>query len=389
MTANLSVSMVENQIVATKRIFGLDFLRSSSILLVLFSHTSWIYQSAGIVGKMQDFSGLIGIELFLILSGYLVGNIIFKQFTTQKYSFIEVGIFLLRRLFRILPSYYLILIINIFIAISFGFSISDSWKYFLFIQNFSTPIPPLFPESWSLPIKELSYGFVVIALFTFSKLITFKFRKNFFLIVVYGLLMLSIVFKIIYHLENTSFSLLKWTAEVRSVVIFRMDSVMFGLLFGYYYKEHKSFFEKKSSFLFFVGSFLMLIFILLLLFLELNSVAWFWNIIALPFISITVLSFLPALLLWNKASKKFRNVITFLCNLSYSVYLIHYSIVLFLMKYFIDTSAFTLLQLHIFTLFYLLITFVLGYFFYTYFEKPINAFRVSNFKLNGKKILKR
>lgn len=133
----------------------------------------------------------------------------------------------------------------------------------------------------------------------------------------------------------------------------------------------------------------MLIFILLLLFLKLNSVAWFWNIIALPFISITVLSFLPALLLWNKASKKFRNVITFLCNLSYSVYLIHYSIVLFLMKYFIDTSAFTLLQLHIFTLFYLLITFVLGYFFYTYFEKPINAFRVSNFKLNGKKILKR
>ena len=174
--------MVENQIVATKRIFGLDFLRSSSILLVLFSHTSWIYQSAGIVGKMQDFSGLIGIELFLILSGYLVGNIIFKQFTTQKYSFIEVGIFLLRRLFRILPSYYLILIINIFIAILFGFSISDSWKYFLFIQNFSTPIPPLFPESWSLPIKELSYGFVVIVLFTFSKLITFKFRKCYYFV---------------------------------------------------------------------------------------------------------------------------------------------------------------------------------------------------------------
>ncbi|PKP16682.1 MAG: hypothetical protein CVU07_06125, partial [Bacteroidetes bacterium HGW-Bacteroidetes-23] len=84
MTANLSISMIDNQIVASKRIFGLDFLRSLSILLVLFSHISWIYNSDGIIGKMQDFSGLIGIELFLMLSGYLVGTIILKQFLTQQ-----------------------------------------------------------------------------------------------------------------------------------------------------------------------------------------------------------------------------------------------------------------------------------------------------------------
>lgn len=381
--------MIDNQIVASKRIFGLDFLRSLSILLVLFSHISWIYNSDGIIGKMQDFSGLIGIELFLMLSGYLVGSIILKQFLTQQYTFKEVGNFIQRRLFRILPSYYLILLINIIIAVCVGLSISDWWKYFLFIQNFSTPIPTLFPESWSLPIKELSYVFVVIILFAFAKQIRLNFRKSFFLWIVYGLLILSVVLKIIYHIDNPSFSLLKWTAEVRSVVIYRIDSVMFGILFGYYYAEYNDFFQKKSFSMLLMGILFLLFFIVLLLFFNLNSVAWFWNIVALPFISLIVLCFLPSLLLWKKASEKLSNLVTFLCNLSYSVYLIHYSIVLFLMKYFIDTSSFSILQLHIFTVVYLLITFTLGYFFYTYFEKPINTFRVSNFKLNGKKIFKR
>jgi peptidoglycan/LPS O-acetylase OafA/YrhL len=206
---------------------------------------------------------------------------------------------------------------------------------------------------------------------------------------VYGLLIISVVLKIIYHIENPEFSLTKWTAEVRSVVIYRVDSVMFGILFGYYYAAYKGFFQLKSSMFFGVGILLMLFFILLLLFFNLNTLAWFWNIVALPFISLIVLCFLPALLLWKKTSEKLSKIVTFLCNLSYSVYLIHYSIVLFLMKYFIDTSSFSLSELHIFTLVYLLITFTLGYFFYTYFEKPINAFRVSNFKLNGKKFFTR
>lgn len=381
--------MIDNQIVASKRIFGLDFLRAISILMVLFSHISWIYQSEGLLGKMQDFSGLIGIELFLMLSGYLVGSIILKQFLTQQYSLKEVGNFVKRRLFRILPSYYLILVINILIALVIGLSIADWGLYFLFFQNFTTPIPSLFPESWSLPIKELSYFLVVFILFAFAKQIRLHLRKSFFLFIVYGLLVLSIFLKVLYHFDNPVFSLLTWTAEVRSVVIYRMDSVMFGILFGYYYAEYKTFFEQRSNFLLAIGIFLLLTFILLLLFFNLNTIAWFWNVMALPFISLIVLCFLPTLLSWNKASQKFRTTVTVLCNLSYSVYLIHYSIVLFLMKYFIDTHSFSVNQLHLFTLVYLLITFTLGYFFYTYFEKPINAFRVSNFKLNGKKIFTR
>jgi peptidoglycan/LPS O-acetylase OafA/YrhL len=79
-----------------------------------------------------------------------------------------------------------------------------------------------------------------------------------------------------------------------------------------------------------------------------------------------------------------QKTITFVCNISYSVYLLHYSLVLFLMKYFIDTSKFTLVQLNIFTLVYVLITVGLSYLLFTYFEKPINEYRAKNLKLNDK-----
>jgi peptidoglycan/LPS O-acetylase OafA/YrhL len=54
------------------------------------------------------------------------------------------------------------------------------------------------------------------------------------------------------------------------------------------------------------------------------------------------------------------------------------------MKYFIDTSKFTLVQLNIFTLVYVLITVGLSYLLFTYFEKPINEYRAKNLKLNDK-----
>jgi hypothetical protein len=49
--------------------------------------------------------------------------------------------------------------------------------------------------------------------------------------------------------------------------------------------------------------------------------------------------------------------------------------VLFLMKHFIDSSDFLMPQLHLYTLAYLVITFILSYLMYHYFEKPIMKLR--------------
>ena len=117
---------------------------------------------------------------------------------------------------------------------------------------------------------------------------------------------------------------------------------------------------------------------------RLTNASWFWNILCLPSLSLAICLFIPFLLNWKMPSERIGNGITFICNISYSVYLLHYSLVLFLLKYFIDTSNFSLWQLNIFAILYVSITVGLSYLLYTFFEKPINEYRAKNFKLNDK-----
>ena len=58
----------------TNRSFGLDFLRAIAILLVVFVHTLPLMpQTLLIELALLDLSGCIGVDLFFVLSGYLMG----------------------------------------------------------------------------------------------------------------------------------------------------------------------------------------------------------------------------------------------------------------------------------------------------------------------------
>ena len=71
--------MIATERKPTKRIFGLDLLRVISIALVLCSHTSWIYPpNSSLFSKMIDMCGFFGVELFFVMSGFLIGSIIFN-----------------------------------------------------------------------------------------------------------------------------------------------------------------------------------------------------------------------------------------------------------------------------------------------------------------------
>lgn len=378
--------MNDRKQISTKRYFGLDFLRALSICLLLFSHSSWIYNSTSVLGKLQDASGFLGVELFIVLSGFLIGGILYKQFLHENYGLKDASLFVFRRLIRVLPSYYLVIIIISILYMIFGFSVAEVWKYFLLIQNFASPIPSFFPESWSLPVKEMGYILVVIFLLVSSKL-CFKYSKKYlFLFIIIGLIMGTILAKLYYNLHSNNLELTQWSFQIRSVVIYRIDSVLIGILFGYFYHNYKEFMMSKRMLFLFSGIsiFLFLAFCILVLKFKLSNASWFWNIVCLPSVSIAICLFIPFLMNCDMASQKIQKSITFICNISYSVYLLHYSLVLFLMKYFIDTSKLTLVQLNIFTLVYLLVTVGLSYLLYTYFEKPINEYRAKNLKLNDK-----
>ena len=95
---------------ATRRLLQLDFLRGIAILLVLGAHQLGLPSGklrlvAGLLGRF----GWSGVDLFFVLSGFLVGGLICRELVTKQ-SF-DAPRFMVRRAFKIWPSYYLYLLV--------------------------------------------------------------------------------------------------------------------------------------------------------------------------------------------------------------------------------------------------------------------------------------
>src|SRR5580693_6887554 len=90
-----------------KKLFGLDHLRALAIISVLvfhyqiFHHPDWIKS----LGKF----GWTGVDLFFVLSGYLISSQLFESL--EGGGRISPGVFFIKRFFRIIPAYVLILAI--------------------------------------------------------------------------------------------------------------------------------------------------------------------------------------------------------------------------------------------------------------------------------------
>jgi len=129
------------------RNFGLDVLRVVSILLVLIQHANILPIS---IQKIKI--GAFGVHTFFVLSGYLIGEILIKELSMEN-SLKSIKKFIIRRWFRIVPLYYLILTIKFLTDPSIGINIIN---FFLFIQIFTRDIK-YYNLTYSLVIEEWFY----------------------------------------------------------------------------------------------------------------------------------------------------------------------------------------------------------------------------------------
>lgn len=144
-----------------QRIYNLDLLRAIAILMVLFFHLTQMILSKIVIDKAIYNLGGFGVNVFFVLSGFLIGG------TYYKTANIKAGIFLLRRFLRTYPPYLVVLIISWF-TVYFTRKQAFDLGYLLMVQNFYKQIP-YFLVSWSLAVEEHFYILFALIILLFQK----------------------------------------------------------------------------------------------------------------------------------------------------------------------------------------------------------------------------
>jgi len=303
-----------------KRIFGLDLLRAFAIIQVVLGHGSFLLSKSMFAGfpfiKMYD-----GVDLFFVLSGFLIGGIILKSINQSDFTSTQLLNFWKRRWFRTLPNYYLILLLN-YLVVKYGIINEDieqfNFHFLTFTHNFNSPFYGFFWESWSLSVEEWFYIFSPIFILFFLKI--FSPKRAFFYTAL--LMIIGSLFYRMYLFIDDGDSY-HFNFILRKTVLCRLDSIGYGLLASWIYYYKNSVWNSNKWIYFFSG-------ILLLIFLLNFKSAYGSYYRQVFFLSLSSISFMLLLPLMNsfKALDGFiGRSITHISKISYSMYLINLALV--------------------------------------------------------------
>jgi peptidoglycan/LPS O-acetylase OafA/YrhL len=372
-----------------KRVFGLDLLRFVAIFFVLVEHGTQLLKP--ILYQIEKFNifGFFGVEIFFILSGFLIGTILIKTYEQEKRLSIKIiWNFWIRRWFRTIPNYYLILIANLLLAGLFGTLLLSKLQiisYFFFLQNSVKTHPMFFGEAWSLAVEEWFYLTFPIFLLISSKILktfgTYSIKqKNLIGIVAFYLCIFSLRFLVVSIKHGN------WDSNVRKLMPLRLDSIVIGVFVAwgnfYYYRV----LNKLKNY-----------FIVLSVTLLLFCIWYYYTYIAFNMYDSTIFSKTFYFLLVDlsfafllSAANQFkvikqnilsRSVIN-ISIISYSVYLLHSSLIINIIQRY--NKPYDLCSSIIDYSFFWMLTILFSILLYKYFEHPTTLLR-DKFKLKNKK----
>ena len=189
----------------------IDGLRAIAVLAVIFYHVEFYFDELKLFP-----GGFIGVDIFFVISGYLITLIIIKEI--KQNNRFSLSNFYMRRARRILPALFVTIFISIIFAwnflipssflqfsksiISSVFFFSNYFFYFegLVYNSDQSLLKPLL-HTWSLSVEEQFYIFFPLLLIFINKF----FRKNLFFIILI-LFILSFVVAFYTTANNSSFS---------------------------------------------------------------------------------------------------------------------------------------------------------------------------------------
>ena len=213
----------------SKYLPSIDSLRALAVLAVIIYHVDVNYLPGG----------FLGVDLFFVLSGYLISSLIIKEF--RKTGTVNLYNFYIRRARRLLPAVYFMITVGLVVMVLFnevllrkshldaifGYIYSSNWWYIFhkldYFDSFGAQSP--FKHLWSLAIEEQFYMifpllFLLVNGKKKSKDGTYKLNKNF-LYVVLGLILVSLIaYILLFDINNIS------------RIYFGTDTRAFSLLVG-------------------------------------------------------------------------------------------------------------------------------------------------------------
>lgn len=303
-----------------ERIKSLDALRAIAISLVVLAHIVLGYGAPEGLAPLQ-FGG-VGVDLFFVLSGWLLGGQLFKE---SRAGTLNVYEFWRKRWYRTLPAYYAVLGFTILQQYLTKSDFSAPLEYFIFLQNYDLPLE-IFYISWSLSVEEQFYLFIAPTIFLITKASR---HKQLLLLVI--LLLTPSIFRFLGLYEDT----------IQTHV--RVDGCIAGVLLAFLKNQYESlwnYLKDISGFLFTIS---------LGMFFYFAIQRW---IPAIPVLEFGYLERAFVFSTWvlyanssaSKQSKSFPGAY-YIATRSYSMYLLHPDAIAATNRFFSELSFFSYLML--------------------------------------------
>lgn len=340
----------------------LTSLRFFFAIMVFTSHISFVKTEWGLYNWLQRnifFEGYLGVSFFFILSGFVLSYSYKEKLLNKK---ISLRHFYLARLARIYPLHLLTLFLIIpYIIYTKSFVWIKFFPNLLLLQSF-IPTQSFFysfnEPSWSISNEMFFYLLFPFYILTLEK---YKFLKIF-LFVFFGFLLLILITKTPIYLHKTIFYV---NPFIRS-----LDFIL-GIILFYFFKSEKiKHYFRKKSIASLLEIFAILIFLIFLIFHNFIDRGYRFSIYYWLPMCIIIISFAHQNGIISKIlSHKFFVI---LGEISFGFYMFHFIIIQYALE--LKTKLFFYINDLVIVFIIFIITLIISYFSFEWYEKPINKF---------------
>ena len=302
------------------RLKSIDFLRGIAVILVLFRHHLFF--------KPLNLAGWIGVDLFFVLSGYLISTLLFKEFIA--YGKIKPIRFLIRRGFKIYPLFYTAILLTLILDYIKGHPINyyNLISEIFFMQNY---FGSMWNHTWSIAIEEHFYFGLAILLFIATTLNLIRFKISM-ILCFFGIFIFCLYLRVNNIHSEYTFKTHLFPTHLR------IDSLLFGVFISFLCIFYKEFFERfilkykklliVISFLLIFPSFIFSVNTIYMSTIGLTQLYIGFGIILSVFLIEPNIDFV----LKKYIGKHVVNLVAFIGIYSYGIYLFH----MFLIRYLFD-----------------------------------------------------